>query len=68
MGFVQHSIYVDVMQHKGHLKKLDTDLQLLILVVIHSGRTMVLSEEVVMFMEDIYFGFLLFELTPILII
>ena len=42
-------IYLDVMQPHGYLKRLDTDLQLVILVVIHWGKRMVLPEEIVMF-------------------
>ena len=58
--------YGDVMQPHGYLKKLDADLQLLILVTIHWGKRMVLSEEVVTFREAIDFGYVLFEFAPIL--
>jgi hypothetical protein len=56
------------MEPHGYLKKMDTDLQLLILVVIHWGKRMVVSEELVMFRKAIDFGCVLFELAPILII
>lgn len=65
---MHHRVYGDVMQPHRYLKKLDTDLQLLILVVIHWGKNMMLSEEEVMSREAIDFGCLLFELAPILII
>lgn len=35
---MHHRVYGDVMQPYGYLKKLDADLQLLILVEIHLGR------------------------------